>query len=59
MIQLTQAYAQWKRNVLIPEDDRQLTVLKAYEAFLSETPHGKLGSEIPAALDTLWEATFE
>jgi hypothetical protein len=56
---LTQAYAQWKRNVLLPNDERQLKVLEAWEAFLAETEPGKLGTEMIDAFETLWEATLE
>lgn len=59
MVEITQAYAQWKSKVLLPNDDRQLKTLEAWEAFLSETPPGKLGGEVIAAFETLWEATFE
>lgn len=59
MISLTQAFVQWRQKVLLPDDDRQLKVLEAWEAFLSETPPGKLGAEVIASFETLWEATFE
>lgn len=59
MVQITQAYAQWKSKVFLPNDDRQLKILEAWEAFLNEVPSGKFSGEMIAAFETLWESTLE